>query len=201
MGEAFHPDAVPAGASWRCPHCGLLTYTKPYQATQKPLLPCVKCDGRAGWGISEVNISISCRKYCWTVVHFVEDEVAENEEETEALLNFWNELQQTYPRFQELKATWLEETKFFSSSTDIISNPSYREIISLGDVAVALILDDLRENGPDHWFAALMELTGADPVPKEHAGNISEMALDWFHWAEEKTYAKATYDKPTIDFT
>jgi hypothetical protein len=199
MGEVSHPDAVKMGSSWRCPHCGLFTNTKPLG--EKSLLPCAKCDSRVGWGETEVSVSLSCNKYCWSVVHFFEDEVSENIEECLALVRFWNELQRTYPRFQELKATWLEETKVSSSGTDIISHSAYREIISLGDVAVALILDDLRTHGPNHWFAALTELTGADPVSKEHAGSLEEMALDWFHWAEEKLYEKATYDKPTIDFT
>jgi hypothetical protein len=198
LGKVFHPDAVPAGASWRCPHCGLLTDTKPFQ---KFLLPCAKCNTPAGWGGTEIHISVSCRKYCWSAVHYVEDEVAENEPQHEALLNYWNELQQTYPRFQELRIQWHKEVCFTSSSSVIAANSNYREIVSLGDIAVPLILDDLRTNGPDHWFYALAELTGADPIPKEHAGMISEMTLDWLEWAEEKTYAEEAYDKPTIDLS
>lgn len=198
MGEVYHPDAVQVGPSWRCSHCGLLTKTKPYQTGHKALLPCAKCDGQAGWGVSEVNVSISCRKHCWSVVHFVEDEVAENEPQREALLNYWNELQQAYPIFKKLKTKWQEDTLL--TSNEIISHPAYRDIIALGDVAVALILDDLRTNGVAHWFVALAEITGEDPIPKEHAGNLVEMAADWFHWAEKKTYKQAAYDKPMIDF-
>ena len=50
-----------------------------------------------------------------------------------------------------------------------------------------LLLQDLETNRR-HWFTALAVVTGADPIPAEHAGNIPMMAEDWLRWGSEQGY-------------
>jgi len=54
-------------------------------------------------------------------------------------------------------------------------HPAYRAIVGLGKPVIPLLLVEL-ELEPDHWFIALHELTGAEPVPEESRGRIDKMA-------------------------
>ncbi len=88
-------------------------------------------------------------------------------------------------RFYELARRWSQETMFSSSLTDKTSSPAYTEIVQMGWAAVPLILRELSE-APDYWFAALREITGENPVPGEHRGNLEFMANDWLLWARRQ---------------
>jgi hypothetical protein len=87
-------------------------------------------------------------------------------------------------RFQRLAAVWRAETAYLSSLTDMTAHPAYREIVGMGREVVPLLLQDL-EKEPDHWFTALSEITGANPVPPEDAGNLDRMAAAWLRWGHE----------------
>jgi hypothetical protein len=90
-------------------------------------------------------------------------------------------------RFAALAATWREDTKFSSRPGRDAQHPAYQEIIAMGEKAVPLLLADL-EKDPDHWFIALYRITGANPVPDEHAGKLKEMAAAWIAWGRAHGY-------------
>ena len=90
-------------------------------------------------------------------------------------------------RFEALVQQWLEDTQVVSSFTVIVSHPAYQEIIAMGPKVVPFILRDL-EREPKHWGRALRAITGAQPVPKEHAGRVKQIAEDWLRWARENGY-------------
>lgn len=90
-------------------------------------------------------------------------------------------------RFNNLSATWKEDTKMLSSIGEIIAMPSYLEIISMGKPVVPLILNELK-NEPDHWFIALNSITGANPIKKEERGNMKLMTNSWLKWGKENGY-------------
>ena len=90
-------------------------------------------------------------------------------------------------KFQRLAAAWHKAVAYHSSTTVRNNHPAYREIIRLGPEVVPLLLRDL-EDKHTHWFCALREITGADPVPESAAGNIPHMAEAWLRWAKEKGY-------------
>ena len=83
-----------------------------------------------------------------------------------------------------LKATWLEETINHSSPTDIFTNRYYLRIINLGPFLINCILEDL-STSPNYWFEALSKITGEDPVPDSHYGDVNAMAQDWLNWGKE----------------
>ena len=87
-------------------------------------------------------------------------------------------------RFRELVRQWKAERGPTSSVTKMARHPAYREIVNLGKAAVPLLLAEL-ERQPDHWFLALYEITGVDPVPKESRGRLQEMASAWLRWGRE----------------
>lgn len=89
-----------------------------------------------------------------------------------------------YIFFRYLVKWWKEETKFSSSMTEIINHPAYKGIIWLGDKAIPFILDELKRE-PNHYFAALKQITGKDPVPEEFRGNMDEMTRIWIKELEK----------------
>jgi hypothetical protein len=94
----------------------------------------------------------------------------------------------TQARFDALAARWLDDTRAVSSFTDIVNHPAYREIVEMGKAVIPAILRDL-EREPKHWGPALEAITGARPVPREHAGRVKKIAEDWLRWARDHGYA------------
>ena len=74
-------------------------------------------------------------------------------------------------RFEALSSEWKKSTAVSSSAEVIGNHPAYRAIVAMGPAVVPLIIASL-ERELDHWFWALTELTGADPVPPESYGNL-----------------------------
>ena len=90
-------------------------------------------------------------------------------------------------RFRRLEAVWDAETALHSSASKIIGHPAFREIVSMGEPVVPLMLRDL-EKEPSFWVWALSEITGADPVPVSDRGNIAKMTNAWLRWARANGY-------------
>ena len=88
-------------------------------------------------------------------------------------------------QFQTLADQWKTATALLSSTTAMVSHPTYRAIIALGPPVVPLLLHDL-EREPVHWFEALQVITREDPVAREHWGNIAAMAADWLTWGRQR---------------
>ena len=90
--------------------------------------------------------------------------------------------------FRELADRWREETMFLSNSDRKNEHPAHQEIIGMGQPAVPLILERMRSEG-GHWFEALQQITGADPVSPADYGNIAAMQNSWLQWGEDHGYA------------
>ncbi len=90
-------------------------------------------------------------------------------------------------QFEELFQKWQSETALLSSGTAIVSHTAYLQIVSMGEVVTPFILLKLLEN-PQHLFYALYQITGENPVPLAHAGNLQQMTLDWLSWGQTKGY-------------
>jgi hypothetical protein len=88
-------------------------------------------------------------------------------------------------RFRELADEWQAAVAHLSSTTARVQHPAYREIIALGSAVVPLLLREL-ERRPNHWFAALRALTGADPVSPADRGDLGAMADAWIKWGKER---------------
>ena len=86
-------------------------------------------------------------------------------------------------RFNKLADQWEIETVLHSNSTMKINHPAHREIISMGEPVVPLILERMRETGR-HWDHALKDITGANPVKWSEWGNIAAIQESWLEWGE-----------------
>lgn len=90
--------------------------------------------------------------------------------------------------FHELAARWRKETAVQPTATAIMSHAAYQQIIGMGQDAVPLILLDLKENGPDHWFWALSAITRENPITEDMAGDLRRMTEAWLAWGQARGF-------------
>jgi hypothetical protein len=88
-------------------------------------------------------------------------------------------------RFQRLAAAWKEESRYLSNSAQMAMLRPYQRIIGMGTPVVPLILEELRRE-PDQWFWALESITEQNPVPPEAMGQVRLMAQAWIAWGERQ---------------
>jgi hypothetical protein len=87
----------------------------------------------------------------------------------------------TVRRFERLAAEWKQQSRFLSNSAQIAMLPAYQRIVGMGPAVVPLILEELRRQ-PDQWFWALEAITEENPVAPELAGDIPAMTAAWVEW-------------------
>ena len=90
-------------------------------------------------------------------------------------------------KFQLLAESWKEESRFTSFSSKSTQLASYLAIIEMGTTALPFIFKEMKQE-PNHWFVALKNIVGENPVSPEHIGNIQLMTNDWLLWAKQKNY-------------
>jgi hypothetical protein len=87
--------------------------------------------------------------------------------------------------FQEWADAWLEDTKWHSSISAMTRHPAFAQIVGLDRTAAKLILE--RMAGGDvrlHWFPALRDIAGTDPVPAYERGLVPDMTQRWLEWGK-----------------
>jgi hypothetical protein len=89
----------------------------------------------------------------------------------------------TEERFQRLVVRWESESVFLSSYDQLVSQPSYKEIVALGQSVVPLLLREISKC-PSQLVIALHEITGENPVPPASRGKIKEVAQAWVEWGK-----------------
>jgi hypothetical protein len=90
-------------------------------------------------------------------------------------------------RFRRLAAAWEQATGHLSSMTAASNHPAYQEIIHLGREVIPHLLRDLEDN-ETHWFIALRQITGINPIPPSAAGNVPKMIEAWLQWAKDNGF-------------
>lgn len=94
-------------------------------------------------------------------------------------------------KFERLVAEWHDETDVYSSLLKVISHPAYLKIIAMGDVAIPMILQEMK-SGPGHWFPAIEALTvdlrAMGEEPAKGSSTSSEARAAWVLWGESKGY-------------
>lgn len=91
----------------------------------------------------------------------------------------------TRERFQRLAGEWKERARHMSNTAQMAMLPSYQRIIGMGWDAVPYILDELRRE-PNQWFWALEAITEENPVPPAAAGKVRQMAQAWIEWGAQR---------------
>ena len=91
--------------------------------------------------------------------------------------------------FRRLVAKWREETAGYALANRVLAHPAYRQIIKMGEAVLPLILEDLRDGG-GHWYRALREITGENPVPAEHRARRPQMRAAWVEWGKARGHLR-----------
>ena len=89
--------------------------------------------------------------------------------------------------FQNLVKQWQTDTRFLSSTHEMVLHPAYQQIIGMGEAVVPLLLREL-EKKSGRWFWALKSIAREDPVPPEVRGRTQEMIQIWLDWGRGKGY-------------
>ncbi len=89
--------------------------------------------------------------------------------------------------FRRHAERWKDETGHLSNPAQIARHPDYLAIIGMGEKALPLIFESLREE-EDHWYVALRLLTGASPVPSSASGNARLVQEAWLQWGRDHHY-------------
>ena len=84
--------------------------------------------------------------------------------------------------FRSLAAEWRAASRFAAAPSAAADHPAYRAMVGLGKAVVPLALAALAADTDPAWFAALRELTGADPVPAADRGQTEAAAGHWLAW-------------------
>lgn len=88
-------------------------------------------------------------------------------------------------RFRRLAEDWKQRSYHMSNVAQMAMLRPYQQIIGMGWDGVPLILEELR-NEPRQWFWALEVITDENPVPPEAAGKVRLMAQAWIEWGKKK---------------
>ncbi|OIP70474.1 MAG: hypothetical protein AUK48_13680 [Oscillatoriales cyanobacterium CG2_30_44_21] len=89
--------------------------------------------------------------------------------------------------FTNLASQWTQDVEGMSSTVEMVKHPAYQKIVSMGQVVVPLLLEDLRQN-PLYWLPALRQITNYNPVQPEQRGKIKQMAEAWLNWGKQQGY-------------
>jgi hypothetical protein len=93
-------------------------------------------------------------------------------------------------RFQRHLADWKQQSRYLSNTAQMAMLRPYQRIVGMGTAAVPLILEELKRE-PDQWFWALESITEENPVPPEAAGRVRAMAEAWLRWGRERGVLKS----------
>ena len=118
------------------------------------------------------------------------------------ILDLWGILKEKcrgddmHPKTDELQATfdqladqWRKETEFHSFAYFITDNPSYRQIVAMGEAVLPLIFRAI-ETRPYLWYYALRDITGTGPViAEEDRGIPKKIHAAWLKWGRENGYS------------
>lgn len=92
-------------------------------------------------------------------------------------------------RFTDLAREWHEATMEITAPDVTLAHPACRAIVALGARVIPLILAKLEVDPHFPWMFVLHEMTGAQPVPPESAGNLSAARDAWLSWGRANGYA------------
>jgi hypothetical protein len=87
--------------------------------------------------------------------------------------------------FNRLVREWRRATLALSFVDQKINHPAFRRIVSMSELAIPLIISELRRH-PDFLYLALEQIVGQQQVPADGAHNPRAIIDAWLRWAERQ---------------
>jgi len=88
--------------------------------------------------------------------------------------------------FAGFKNQWAQDTY---NTYPEVEHPAFRGIVTMGEIAVPLILEELKEK-PSWLYFALEEITGENPVEETGEDSLEDISSRWLWWGEQRGYIK-----------
>lgn len=85
--------------------------------------------------------------------------------------------------FEALRDKWVADTEFMSNVSQMIQHPAHLAIIGLGPDALPLLLEDLRDNG-NEWFWALRAVVRSDAA--DGLESFEDARQAWIEWGRQR---------------
>jgi hypothetical protein len=93
--------------------------------------------------------------------------------------------------FDARASRWISDTAWHSSISAVTRHPDFAAIVDMGSPAAKFILERMVAGEVHvHWFPALKDITGEDPVPAHERGRVSQMARYWVQWGRAKNFIR-----------
>ncbi len=90
--------------------------------------------------------------------------------------------------FKRAVRAWERDSRYASGPN--MNNHAYQRIIRMGEAAVPLILQMVKQR-PSWLVQALPDITGVNPSPSKHQGCLARIIEDWLKWGEESGHISA----------
>ncbi len=87
--------------------------------------------------------------------------------------------------FQGLVDDWRRECALVSSASRRTQHPAYRTIVGMGRTVLPYLLGEMLAR-PNEWSAALIEISGENPVRASDRGDLTKVARAWAAWAKRR---------------
>jgi hypothetical protein len=87
--------------------------------------------------------------------------------------------------FDALSKRWHKDTRHMSLVSEKVTHPAYLRIIGMGEAAIPLLLEALRDR-PAHWFTALRATANTDPASIDDSPSLAREA--WINWGIAEGY-------------
>ncbi|MBD2175851.1 hypothetical protein H6F42_02820 [Pseudanabaena sp. FACHB-1998] len=102
-------------------------------------------------------------------------------------LSIRDQSEEVRKEFARLALQWIQDVEGMSSTVEMTKHPAYQKIVSMGQVIVPFLLEDLHQN-PLYWLPALRQITQQNPVQPEQRGKVKQMAEAWLSWGKQEGY-------------
>lgn len=89
-----------------------------------------------------------------------------------------------YSEAIRLARQWVRETTNLSSPNQMKATPSFSSLIALSNDAIPGVLHAYRTEA-SYLFIVLQTITGVNPVPREHYGDLEAIRRAWLRWGQE----------------
>lgn len=88
--------------------------------------------------------------------------------------------------FNQLVASWKQDTMFSSSIHQVAMHPAYQSMMTLGEAVVPLILKAMSEDRSSSWFWALQAIALHDAAAGLETVDAAIEA--WLNWGNEQSF-------------
>lgn len=91
--------------------------------------------------------------------------------------------------FNDHLEQWVKDTAHLSAVEDMQDHPSYEALKDAGEDILPFVFEVIEDRVVSvGLFTLLADITGAQPIEKDHRGHVPSMREDWLEWGRKNGY-------------